>query len=326
MNMISNNQQTETRKHGVMLVNMGGPSSKEEIPDYLYRLFSDPLIIGAPSFIRRPLARFIASRRKVKSATRYDLIGGKSPLKDETAAQARTLETALNMPVTFAMRYTEPFIQEAHQELEKRGVNRLIVLPLYPQYSHATTMSALNDFLEQRNEAVPYRFIQQHHDFPAYIIALRQMLNQGIQNADPTLKTMILFVAHSIPIKQVKNGDPYVDHVRETVALIAKEGQLEFPHSLSFQSRIGPVKWQGPTLNQSLKQLRADGVEQLIVQPVSFVSENLETLYDLDIEFKEESLKSGIKKYIRVPTPGIQASYIEALAALVNQEIGEGGG
>lgn len=307
--------------YGVLMLNMGGPGSEAEIKDYLFRLFSDPLIIRLPGFLRRPLARLIASRRKKKAAARYALIGGKSPLGEETAAQAKALEKALDLPVSYAMRYTRPYVSNALQTLQDRGVTQLLVLPLYPQYSQATTMSGLNDFMDHRQPNLPYLFIEEHYDHPPYIKTITHLLSESLEQADPSLKTTVLFAAHSIPMRQVKEGDPYVDHVKATVASVVREKALLFHHTLAFQSKIGPVKWQGPSLPDALVKLRKELVEQIIVVPISFVSENLETLYDLDIEFKELCLSSGIKKYLRVPTPGTHPMYIDGLAELIKHEI-----
>jgi ferrochelatase len=300
---------------------MGGPGSEGEIYDYLLRLFSDPLIIRLPVFLRGPLARVLAWRRKRKVAARYALIGGKSPLGEETAAQAQDLEAALKFPVTYAMRYTRPFVSSALQTLIDRGVKRLVVLPLYPQYSQATTMSALADFMDHRRPDMPYLFIEEHYNHEPYVKVMAYLLGESLKEADPGLKTTVLFAAHSIPMMQVKDGDPYVEHVKATVASVVRARALLFHHTLAFQSRFGPVKWQGPSLEESLDQLRREQVEQLVVQPISFVSENLETLYDLDIQFKKQCLSAGIKNYIRVPAPGTHPMYIEALASLVRHEI-----
>ena len=307
--------------YGLLLLNMGGPTSKKMIGDYLYRLFSDPHILSIPGPFRKMLARFLSVTRRNKSAARYQLIGGKSPLKEETEAQVYKLEKLLGIPVTYAMRYTEPFVEAGQNLLAERGVNRLIVLPLYPQYCHATTLSALKDFQEHRSGDQPYRFIEHHYDFPLYIRSMAGLLRKSLQRLDPELKTAIVFAAHSIPQKQVAQGDPYVDQIRSTVEMIASKNPLPFEHVLAFQSKIGPVKWQGPTLEEALQELRSQEIEQIVVQPVSFVSENLETLYDLDIDFKEKSLKAGIKNYIRVPTPGTRPSFMEAMALLVKKEI-----
>jgi len=310
-----------TGKYGVLLINMGGPVSREKIGDYLFRLFSDPLIINAPRFLRRGIARLIAARRKSKSRARYDLIGGKSPLGEETEAQVRKLEELLKVPVAFAMRYSEPFIAEVRKQLEERGAKRLIVLPLYPQYSRATTMSALQDFLENRDQDIPYRFIQQHYNYGPYITAMRSILTDSLQQAKPGYKTAVIFVAHSIPMKQVRAGDPYVDHIKSTVSLMAAEKPIPYPYTIAYQSRIGPIKWQGPSMELILEQMVDEEITQLVVQPISFTAENLETLYDLDIEFKKKCAKVGITNYIRVPAPGINPVYIKAMAALIQDEI-----
>lgn len=315
------NMKTKKSGYGVLLLNMGGPGSEAEIKDYLFRLFSDPLIIRLPGFLRGPLAHWIAYRRKRKAAARYALIGGKSPLGEETAAQTGELETVLDLPVTYAMRYTRPYVSNAIQTLLDRGVKQLLVLPLYPQYSQATTMSALNDFMDHRRPDLPYLFIEEHYNHPPYIKTVAHLLGKSLEDADPSLKTTVLFAAHSIPMRQVKDGDPYVQHVNATVASVVRDKALLFHHTLAFQSKIGPVKWQGPSLEESLEQLRNELVEQLVVVPISFVSENLETLYDLDIDFKKKALASGIKKYIRVPTPGTHPMYINGLAQLIRQEI-----
>jgi len=306
--------------NGVLLMNMGGPGSVEEIEPYLYRLFSDPYIIGLPAFLRKPLAKLMASRRQANAAARYNRIGGKSPLLEETLAQARALENTLDLPVGVAMRYTRPFAADACRELEVKGVNRLLLLPLYPQYSYATTGSALEDFSKSSHWRKPYRIIETHYRHPLYIEAMTALLHLTLEKADPRLKTAVIFAAHSIPMKQVKAGDPYVDQVEATAAAIVAENS-HFDHSLAYQSKLGPVAWQGPTLEEALQTLLAEKVEQVTVQPVSFVSENLETLYDLDIQFKDACRRAGIKNYLRVPAPGTDPKYIDALASLVKNEI-----
>ncbi len=310
-----------THRYGVMLLNIGGPQSEAEIHDYLYRLFSDPFIVPLPGFFRRRFARIATRLRQKKTAARYAAIGGKSPLNDETAVQAKKLEEVLQFPVVFAMRYTEPFVYSAQRDLEDRHVNRLIVLPLYPQYCNATTMSALEDFLEHRGNEITYRFIEQHFNFAGYTDTMSHLLSETLRKLDDNLVTRVLFVAHSIPMRLVRDGDPYVEQIKSTVAAITQQKSIPYSYSLAFQSSLGPIKWQGPTLNQVLQQFRQEQVEQVVVHPLSFVAENLETLYDLDIQFKELCLNAGIKKYFRVPAPSSHPMYINALATLVKEEI-----
>lgn len=307
--------------YGVLLLNVGTPQSETEVYDYLYRFFSDPFILPLPGFLRHRMARFFARWRRKKTITRYQSIGGKSPLHEETAAIAKKLEAVLQFPVAYGMRYAEPFVYSAQRDLEDRGVNRLIVIPLYPQYCHVTTMSALEDFIEHRGNDLAYRFIEQHFDVPAYIEVMSHVLAETLRTIDDALVTRVLFVAHSVPMRLVRNGDPYVEQVQRTVTAITQHKVLPCSYVLAFQSRLGPVKWQGPSLEEVLKQFRQEQVEQIVVFPLGFVVENLETLYDLDIQFRELCLQSGIKKYFRVPVPGGHEFYIQALVKLVKEEI-----
>jgi protoporphyrin/coproporphyrin ferrochelatase len=310
-----------TSGYGVLLVNMGGPNSTKEISSYLYRLFSDPYIIDLPTPIRLLVARLIAVFRRRTAASRYDLIGGKSPLSEETEKQARELSEQLQIPVTYAMRYTAPEVSSAMSALRAEGVTRLIVLPLYPQYCRSTSQTAIDHVHRCRLPELPYRIIEAHFSHPPYIDALVKGLRESLEKTVHNKKSVILFVAHSIPMKQVRSGDPYVRQVEETVAAVMKVGLFLFPHRLAFQSRIGPVKWQGPSLEEILEELVNDNVEQVVVMPVSFASENLETIFDLDMQFKEQCKKAGIEHYIRVPTPGVHPAYITAMSSLVKDEI-----
>lgn len=310
---------------GVLLMNMGGPGTADEIKPYLYRLFSDPYILGLPWFLRKPLARLIASRRQAKSAERYNLIGGGSPLLKETEAQARALEQVLGLPVRVAMRYTEPFAADACSQMEAKGVDRLFLLPLYPQYSFATTRSSLDDFPISSKWRKPFYVIETHYHHPLFIEAMVDLLDQTLGQTDPRLKSAVIFVAHSIPMKQVRGGDPYVKQVEATVASIVRAKKPACPLYLAYQSKLGPVAWQGPSLEETLQRHLTGKVEQVVVQPVSFVSENLETLYDLDIEFRELCNHAGIMNYLRVPAPGTNSHYIDALASLVKKETQKNG-
>jgi ferrochelatase len=303
---------------GVLLINMGGPSSLEEVEPFLREMFSDPYLMRLPLawLLQKTLAKIIAGRRAAKSQERYAAIGGKSPLGAETVRQAAGLERLLSFPVAFAMRYTSPRVGDALRILKSRGVQRLVVIPLYPQYSSATTGSAIADFKLQNTDSMPAVIVQDHFDHPGFIDALFESLSQAFAKVDPHLKTHILFAAHSIPESYTQKGDPYVSQAEQTVKILSSKLPSEFTSSMAFQSRLGPVKWHGPSLQQELASVRAKAVEQLVVQPVSFVSENLETLYDLDIEFKRECEAAGIKKFIRAACPSDSEKYLTALADL----------
>jgi protoporphyrin/coproporphyrin ferrochelatase len=303
---------------GVLLLNMGGPSDLDQIQPYLSELFSDPAIIRMPlgKLYQKRLARFISKRRAAKVKERYAAIGGGSPVNRETEKQAAALAKILGAPVVFAMRYTDPRVAGAIAALAARGARRLVVIPLFPQFSKATSGSAIAEFKANNKSNLPYTIVEKHFDHPGFIDALAHELGKAMKNIEPGFSTRILFVAHSIPESYSRNGDPYIAQVQETVKAVAGRLNLKEIFSVAFQSRIGPVKWHGPSLEQALAQLRSEGVEQIVLQPVSFVSENLETLYDLDIEFKKKCLAAGIKNFIRVPCPSQSEIYMNALAEL----------
>jgi len=304
------NSSPSSIKYGLLLLDMGGPSSLEEIPDFLYRLFSDPCIIRLPGFFRKGLARLITLFRTRKTTGRYELIGGRSPIIEETNIQARELEKLVQVPVSFGMRYANPSIPTALTYLKEKGVNRLIVFPLFPQYSKLTTGSALKEFHENGSGHLPCRTIPCHYENPYFIAAHRERLLDILNKLHPESRAAILFVAHSVPLKWVKKGDPYVMQVKKTVSLILNKARINIPHYLAFQSRVGPVQWQGPSLEEALDWIKQKQLEQLVVHPLSFANENLETLYDLDIKFKYSSMSAGIKHFFRVPAPGIHPLYM----------------
>ncbi len=214
------------------------------------------------------------------------------------------------------MRYTPPSVSDALSTLKLGGCNRLVVIPLYPQYSTVSTLSSIRDFENQIDDGIDYRIIDRHFNNANYIFAMRKLLLNAISKANINLNTHILFAAHSIPESYIRGGDPYADEVEETARAICESADVLPPYSLAYQSRVGPVKWRGPTLEEELESLISNGVKQLIVQPLSFVSENLETLYDLDVEFKDTCKAAGLKSYIRVPTLESSPEYISALAEM----------
>jgi protoporphyrin/coproporphyrin ferrochelatase len=304
---------------GVLLINMGGPSGPEGVKPFLREMFSDRFLMPVPlgALLQKPLAKFIARRRAGSAAEHYAAIGGKSPLLEETAKQAAGLEKLLSAPVIFSMRYTRPRADEAVKLLKTRGASRVVVVPLYPQYCLATTGSAIADFRARTQGAMPATIVESHFNHAGFISTLFELLGNALKQSYPGLKTHVLFAAHSIPQSFTRRGDPYVSQVEQTVKTLASRLKIGATSSLAFQSRLGPVKWQGPSLEQELLSLRAQEVEQLVVQPVSFVSENLETLYDLDIKFNQKCRSSGIKNFIRVPCPSDSDKYLQTLAELV---------
>ncbi|GAB4483755.1 MAG: ferrochelatase [Thermodesulfovibrionales bacterium] len=280
----------------VLLLNLGGPDSLEAVGPFLYNLFSDREIIRlGPPFLQKPLARLIASLRSAKTRAAYRLIGGRSPIREITSAQAAALAAVLpGMKVFVGMRYWEPYIEDAVGELLSAGVRRLIVLSLYPQYSVATTGSSvahLKRILAGRD--VELRTIGAWHDHPRYIDALAAKVKAGLAAFGDSGKVHVLFSAHSLPKKFIDEGDPYQNQTEETVRLVAE--RVRVPWSLSYQSKSGPVAWLEPSTEAMIEHLARDGVKQVLAVPVSFVSDHIETLYEIDILYRNMAARHGIR-------------------------------
>ncbi len=307
---------------GVVLLNMGGPQSTAAVRPFLEQLFSDPAILPLPRAVRLPLARWIARMRASRVVPRYERIGGRSPLVEITRAQARALEQELSggggkWHVEPAMRYTPPRAAEALARLRERGAERLVVLPLYPQYSEATTGSSLLDLdralTRAGMEALPRAVVRSWHDHPGYADALAESVRETLADlSDP----VVLFSAHSLPERAVRRGDPYPDHVRATVEAV-RERLPRVRWRLAFQSRAGPVRWIGPGVEQTLGALAREGCGAVVVVPVSFVSDHIETLYEIDVEYRALAERLGIGVFRRVPALNTRPSFIRALADIV---------
>ena len=308
-----------TGKIGVLLMNMGGPEDLDGIRPYLTRVLSDRDLIRMPGgFLYQPmLARIVARLRELTVRDRYAAIGGGSPLLAETRKLADALATRLDTPVAVAMRYSPPSVRKAAEELVSQGATHLVAIPLYPQYSSSTTFSSLQDFLRQVDGVMPYSVIDRHFRCDGYVEAMANLLKDSVQQLDEAAGSHILFTAHSIPTSYTAAGDPYINEVKRTVATVANRAGVSLPYSLAFQSAVRFGKWHGPSLEEELERLTARGITGIVVQPVSFVSENLETMYDLDICFRKLCLKRGIRQFLRVRTPGLEQPYVEGLALLV---------
>jgi len=313
---------TEARgegRTGVVLLNMGGPASLDEIPAYLRRIFMDPLLIRLPlgGFYRPLLAGFVASRRGAKVRHRYALIGGKSPLLEETRKLAALLSRRVDVPIEIAMRYSSPSAAEAVAALEHAGVSKVVAVPLYPQYSSSTTASSVADLEAAVGDRMELIAVQYHYHHPGVADAMAQQLNAALEKQAWRSNAHVLFTAHSIPESYTRTGDPYVEHVRETVEAVAQAAGLSLPYSLAFQSATRFGSWHGPSVFDAVEELAEGGVRHLVVAPVSFVSENLETLFDLDIQLAAYCQDMGLQSMLRVPTLSESNSYADALADLI---------
>ena len=311
------------KKIGVVLMNMGGPDSLDAIQPFLYNLFSDHDIIQIPRLIQKPVAYLISKIRAKKTKEYYEYMGRKSPQKEQTLAQAKALQEALGdkYKVVVAMRYWHPFTEEAIKELFKENVEKIILLPLYPQYSKTTTGSSFNEFFRQYkklNKNIPVIKINDFHNYPTYIKAMVENIKANLHKNYKDY--FFLFSAHSLPQKVIAEGDPYKSQTEKTVQMIMKH----FPnqnYKLAYQSKIGPVKWLEPMTDEVIKKLAQEGIKKLVVIPVSFVSEHSETLYELDYQCGKLAKELGIKDYIRIPTLKDHPIFIQALKELVENNV-----
>ena len=321
------------RKVGVLLLNLGGPETLEDVQPFLYNLFADDSIIRLPSavrFLQRPLAQLISTLRAPKSAEGYRAIGGGSPLLRITMEQASALEKALatrgtDARVYVGMRYWKPFIEDAVAALRRDGVTDLIVLPLYPQFSISTSGSSLR-LLEAMMDADPalagmrHAVVSSWYWRRGYLDAMADLIATELDKfADPSA-VEIFFSAHGVPVSYVLEGDPYQAEMEDCVRLImgrVREKGYENGHSLAYQSRVGPVEWLTPYTDDRIRELGKDGTKAMLAVPVSFVSEHIETLEEIDVEYRELAADSGITQWRRVPALNTDARFIGDLADLV---------
>ncbi|GFY86444.1 ferrochelatase 2 [Actinidia rufa] len=377
---------TGDEKIGVLLLNLGGPETLDDVQPFLFNLFADPDIIRLPRlfrFLQRPLAQFISVLRAPKSKEGYASIGGGSPLRQITDAQAgsfllysntrkpralglgskpspkrqetmslklsfiedevfmdlglyaeelRKALCAKNVPakVYVGMRYWHPFTEEAIEQIKSDGIKKLVVLPLYPQFSISTSGSSLR-LLEGIFREDEYLVNMQHTVIPSwyqregYIKAMANLIEKELRNFDYPDKVMIFFSAHGVPLAYVEEaGDPYKAEMEECIDLIMEElekRRITNAYTLAYQSRVGPVEWLKPYTDETIIELGQKGVKRLLAVPISFVSEHIETLEEIDVEYKELALESGIEKWGRVPALGCEPTFISDLADAVIESL-----
>jgi ferrochelatase len=311
----------------VVLFNLGGPDSLDAVEPFLFNLFADPDIfrLPLPFLTQKPFARFVARRRTPEARHNYAAIGGRSPLLENTQQQARALERTLQAQgpydVFICMRYWHPLTDAVVTELKTRGYENLVLLPLYPQYSATTTGSSANEFEREcaRQHYHPKtRLVRQWYDHPEYqqaIVECIQTEARKLPDADPD-HTELLFSAHGLPKKLVERGDPYEQQIQATYDAV--RGRLNWPHTtLCYQSRVGPLEWLRPYIQDVIRQKAAAGCKQMLVYPIAFVSDHSETLYELAIQYAALAKEAGITHYRVVPALNAHPLLIRALADLV---------
>jgi ferrochelatase len=315
-------------KVGVLLFNLGGPETLRDVKPFLYRLFSDPEIIHIKwSPLRKTVAYMIATLRRKTSEGYYRQIGGGSPLRRLTEDQARALAKELNhrgrdVETFVGMCTWHPFLQEAVDRIEKTKIDSLVILPLFPQYSVTTTgsgFSVLRALIDKHPafKKLDVQWVCSWQDHPTYIESFVQSIKRELAKFSNPEGVHLLFSAHSIPASYVRNGDPYLEQTKKSVELIMDRLGRRNPHQLSFQSKIGPVKWLEPFTNDVIVQLGKQGVDDVLVVPISFVSEHIETLYELDILYKKVAAEAGVENFRRVPALNSDPTFIRALAEIV---------
>lgn len=311
------------KKYAVILFNLGGPDNLEAVKPFLFNLFNDKNIIAAPNPIRYFLAKFISSRRESTAQEIYSHIGNKSPILEETQKQADLLESTLagepdEYKVFIAMRYWHPFSSETIEKVKEYQPDEVILLPLYPQFSTTTTGSSFEDWEIQsvkKSLKIPNRKICCYHKENIFVDAHTNMIREFIEKQELT-EYRILFSAHGLPEKIIKNGDPYQAQVEGTVEAIVEKLAIEkLDYQVCYQSKVGPLEWIKPSTESEIERAGKEK-KPIVIVPIAFVSEHSETLVELDIEYKELAEEHEVPAYYRVPTLSDNPHYIDCLAML----------
>ena len=330
------------KRVGIVLFQLGGPDSLEAVEPFLLNLFLDPDIIplGPFGLLRRPIAKLISSRRSVPVAGRYAEIGCRSPIGALTERQRVRLVEAVSPYIdpmaVIAMRYWHPFTAEAVDAFRKAGqLDEIVLLPLYPHYSYATTLSSMKEWARVARQANSgpaagkplERTIDNFHDHPLYIQALVQRIGSVLRQFPDSSRIQLVFSAHGLPMSLVEKGDPYPKQIETTVRLVNELGAKKYAgwpqtHLLCYQSRVGPAKWLQPPLTGTIERLGHEGVKEMLVVPISFVTEHIETLHEINIEAREESEKVGVERFRMMPAVGDSPLFIAALKDLVLRAVG----
>lgn len=313
-------------KTAVLLLQMGGPDSLESVEPFLLNLFSDRDIIRIGPFFLQPfIARMIVRKRAARVRENYRQIGGKSPLLELTGQQAASLEQALGdgYRCFVAMRYCQPDSAAALASVKRAGISRVIALSLYPHYSRATTGSSINELqrvLARSKLRCDLGYVRQFYDHPLYIAALAEKIEAGLAGFPDRSHVQLFFSAHSLPQSFIDSGDPYLDQIQATVRLVMERFAGVCQH-LAFQSRAGPVKWLEPSTEDKLHELASQGCRQVLMVPLSFVSDHIETLHEIDIEYREAAHRLGIADFRRIESLNSSPAFIACLADLVRNAV-----
>jgi len=320
-------------KIGIVLCNLGGPRDLKDVQPFLYRLFIDEEVIPIrlKGIWRKAFAYTISHLRAKKTRKKYALIGGKSPINENTEKQRTALQNYLSahfseheFEVVTAMRFGFPNAVQAFETLQKNKVEKIILLPLYPHYSYNTTQAAIDIFERicvEKNCKVPVQKVKTYHTHPSYVQAINARIDEQLNLLQSTENTVLLFSAHGIPVREIAKGDPYQKHIEESVQAIMQARNHDFPHFLSYQSRVGPMEWLKPYTQDILQELAQKNVQNVIVIPISFVSDHLETLYEIGVEYAHLAKTLSIPHFCFTEGLNDHPLFIKALFELVLENI-----
>ncbi len=325
---------SERGKLGVVLFQLGGPDSLDAVEPFLHNLFLDPDIIDFPfAKLARPvLAKLMAVSRAKKVAHGYAAMGGASPIVAWTKKQAAALEATLrrapetsNARVVIAMRYWKPFTEEAIAELVREQVTEIILLPLYPHFSKTTTGSSYNEwnrhFPSSPLAHVPVKYIKDYPEHAGYVDCFVTGINETLKRFPAPEKVHMVFSGHSIPNSVVASGDPYKPQIEQTMRKVLERGGWTLPSTLCWQSKVGAGRWVQPSVHEIIPNLGAQGVKDVLIVPISFVSDHIETLHEIGEEVREEALRAGIERFELMDGLNDSPQFINALADLVHAQV-----
>ena len=311
------------KKLAVVLFNLGGPDGPDSVQPFLFNLFRDPAIIGLPAIARYPLAALISTTRKKTAQANYAIMGGGSPLLPETQKQARALEEALKAAAPdyearafIAMRYWNPRADETARAVAAFAPDEIVLLPLYPQFSTTTSASSLKDWAAAYKGPGRSRTVCCFPTQDELVVAHAALIRQTWETAGRPEGLRLLFSAHGLPEKVVQAGDPYQAQVEATAAAVAAKLPELADWEVCYQSRVGPLAWIGPPTDESIRRAAAGG-KGVILSPIAFVSEHVETLVELDHEYADIAREIGCAPYLRVPALGVQGDFVSGLASAV---------
>ncbi len=320
------------KKTAIVLMNLGGPDTLDAVQPFLFNLFNDPAIIGLPNPFRRLLAHVISKKRAPKAQGIYNEIGGKSPILENTQAQAQALEASLSghgqVKTFIAMRYWHPMTEQVVADVKQYAPDHIILLPLYPQFSTTTTGSSFKEWdklAKEKELKTPTSKVCCYPAHESFVKAHAQLIRTYYDEAARFGKPRILFSAHGLPEKVIKRGDPYQMQVEMGTQAILKTLGVDNPDYVNcYQSRVGPLKWIGPSTEDELLRAGADK-KPVVLVPIAFVSEHSETLVELDVEYAELAHGQGVNHYYRVPTLSTHAYFIAALSDICLKQTAAGG-